>query len=194
MNGGNEIGAVTEPQVEIGGLQTEHGQIRLRVVGDELGDARGLQVLQRIGDAPGVGARRKRTNHAPEMVRRVASKFNDFRAIGQHNPIQAAVVRIHQRGIAPVIDRIRNEFEPVGIGDKGAVHTNDAQKNLIAGRGFVADQKLPALAAGFDDERNAGRFETEFHVRIVVVAEFGGADAGGGREFLERVEQGFDGG
>ena len=28
----------------------------------------------------------------------------------------------------------------------------------------------------------------------MVAAQFGGADAGGGREFLQRVEQGFDGG
>ena len=40
----------------------------------------------------------------------------------------------------------------------------------------------------------AGRFKTEFRVGVVVFAQFGGADARGGREFLQRVEQGLDGG
>ena len=86
------------------------------------------------------------------MIRRVAPKFDDFRAVGQHNPIQAAVVRVHQRGVAPVVGRARNELEPAGVGDERAVHADDPQKDLVAGRSFVADQQLPALAAGLDDE------------------------------------------
>jgi hypothetical protein len=40
----------------------------------------------------------------------------------------------------------------------------------------------------------AGCFKAEFRVRVAVAAQFRGADAGGGCEFLERVEQGLDGG
>ena len=63
---------------------------------------------------------------------------------------QVIVVRRHERGAAPVVGRARNEFEPAGVGHKGAVHADDAQKNLVAGRGLVADLQLPALVAGRD--------------------------------------------
>ena len=47
---------------------------------------------------------------------------------------------------------MRNESEPVGIGDEGAVHTDDAQVNCVTGRGPVSDPDLPKLVAGLDDE------------------------------------------
>ena len=110
VNGGNKIGAAAEPQIEVGGLQAERGQIRIRVVGDKLRDLRGLQLLQRVGDAVAVGARLQRPDHAPEMVRRVAPQFDDFRAVGQHDPVAVACRLLHQRGVAPVVGRVRNEI------------------------------------------------------------------------------------
>ena len=110
MNGAGEIGAPAEPQIEIRGLQTVRRQIRLGIVGDELRNARGLEALQRVGDAFGVGARGKRTNHVPEMIRRVAPKFDDFCVVGQHNPSDRPeivsipqILAAHQLGEKPTL-------------------------------------------------------------------------------------------
>ena len=147
-----KIRAVAEPQVQVGGLQTERGQISLRVVGDKLRDLRGLQMLQRIGDAVAVGARLKRPQHSPKTVRRVAAQFDDFCAVGQHDGIKIIFAGGHERRVAPVVGRMRDEFQPVGVGHERAVHADDAEKNLVAGRGLVADEQLPALVASLDDE------------------------------------------
>ena len=193
MDGRRQIGAPAEPQIQIGGLQTERGQIRLRVVGDEMRDARGREPLQRVADVIHVGARLQRPDHAPEPVRRVAPQLDDFRVVRQHNPVNIILPGAHQRGVAPFVGGMGNELEPAGVGHERAVHADDAQINLVARRGQLAHVHLPALAARDDDEPGLRIFKTEFRVGDFMFAQIRRGDFFG-REFLDGVEQRPDGG
>ena len=195
MDGRHQIGAATEPQIQIGGLQAERGEIRLGIVGDESRDGRAREPLQRVGDVVGVGARRQGTDHAPKMIGRIAPEFDGdaLGVVGQHNPVEVVLSGVHERGVAPFVGGTGNQLEPVGVGHEHAVHADDAQINLVAGRGPVAHLQLPALVARGDDERGLRVFKTEFRLGIFIFAQFRRADFGG-REFLEGVEQRPDGG
>ena len=83
-----------------------------------------------------------------KMVGRVAPEFDG-------NPLALLVSTIQSksfcRAITSAVSRhssaaAGNELEPAGVGHERAVHADDAQINLVAGRGPVAHAHLPALA------------------------------------------------
>ena len=139
VDGRDRISVLAEPQIQIGWLQSEQSQIRLRVVGDKLRRVRGLKLLQRGGDALRIGARLQRTRHAPEPVRGVAVQLDDFRSVGQDDGIKIILRRVHERGAAPFVRSVRKKFQPAGVGHERAVNAIHADENLVAGRGLVAD-------------------------------------------------------
>ena len=67
------------------------------------------------------------------------------------------------------------------------VRADEAHKDLVAGRGFVADEQLSPLAAGLDAERKLRVFKAEFRVGVFMRAHLGGGEPRGGREFFQRA-------
>ena len=127
MNSGDKIRVAPKPQIQIGRLQSKCAQIHLRVVGNELRNARSLQPLERVGDAVTIGARLQRPNHVPKMVCRVTSQFDDFCAVGNNNPIAVVdLICVHKRGVTPVTVRTRNKLEPIRIRHEHTFDANDA--------------------------------------------------------------------
>jgi len=88
-------------------------------------------------------------DHAPEMFVASHEVRWPFTPLVSTNPIQAAVVRIHQSDVAPVVGRADELSQSASRQRRRP--TDDPRKTWSPAK-FVADQQLPALAAGLDDE------------------------------------------
>ena len=193
MDGGEEVGVATEPDIQLRRLQAIAGQIGAGIIGDKPRTLRAAELLEQGGDVFGIGPGRERPGDAPEMICAIAVQFNGLGAIGDDNPVNVGGAA-DERGVPPVIHGVRKHLEPRGIGYKDRVHADHAHIDLVAERGAFADAQLPLLFTGVQRDCKLGIGETVFRIRIFGVRQFRRGDAAGRGEGFEGVEQHLDDG
>ena len=165
VDGGEQIGVATEPDIELRRLQAVAGQVGARIVRDKTRTLGAAERLEQGGDVFGIGPGGERAGDAPEMIAGIAVQFDGLGAIGDDNPVDVGGAA-DERGVPPVIHGMREHLEPRGIGHKDRIHADHADIDLIAERGEFADAQLPLLVAGIQGEGEPGIGETVFRIRV----------------------------
>jgi len=126
----------------LGNLETEGLEFCLRLVGDELVDPQGFELLEQVSEPVGVGSGLDgRVNDAPEIIGRVVLQLDDLgvvgaiETVGQGDVVERQTSQLNEGCVAPIVLGAGDFPEQVRIHDIDPRHTDDLEVQLVAGGG-----------------------------------------------------------